>query len=226
MIWTLLYLAVAVWALLKIASKVRNGVKNSTFPYRKHWALNLALPMVEAQGLDGFSNPDSTELGEESQKLFRTGLLHYLELPSRTSDKEAIRDIAEHYEATWFRADLHAMKDTDDPQAAVAFACVRVAFFTRILMLMQWIDKDAAWRVLLLNAQRAQECFSGWQDFGQNYLIGRRQWTASFRADPLGATFDDDQLARLTGGLKPWALMPWDVSIIFDPQRVSTSQPQ
>jgi hypothetical protein len=226
MIWTLLYLAVAAWVLVKIAAKIRARVKNSTFTYRKHWALTLALPMVEAQGLDGFSSPDSTTLGEESKKLFRTGLLHYLELPPHTSDEEAIQDIAKRYEATWFRADLHAMSDADDPQAAIAFACVRVAFFTRILMLMDWIDRDSAWRVLLLNAQRAQECFSGWKDFGRKYLIGRRQWTASFRADPLGATFGDDELARLTGALQPWALMPWDSSIIFDPRKGSTSQPQ
>lgn len=218
MIWTLLYVAVAVWALAKIASMLRTRVKNSTFPYRKHWALNLALPMVEAQGLDGFSDPESMELGEESKKLFRPGLLHFLELPPQTTDEEAIRDIAAHYEATWFQADLYAMNDTDDPRAAIAFACVRMAFFTRILMLMQWIDKDAAWRVLLLNAQRAQECFSGWKDFGQNYLVGRRQWTTAFRADPLGATFDGEQLTRLTGGLKPWALMPWDSSVIFEPR--------
>jgi hypothetical protein len=221
MMWTLVYLAVAVWVIVKIASKVRSRVKNSTFPYRKHWALTLALPMVEAQCLEGFSSPDSTELGEESKALFRAGLLHYLELPPNASDEAAIRDIAERYEATWFQADLYSMQSKDDPQAAIAFACVRTAFFTRILMLMDWIDKDSAWRVLLLNAQRAQECFHGWKDFGRNYLVGRRQWTALFRADPLGATFDDEQLTRLTSGLKPWALMPWDSSVIFDPREDS-----
>lgn len=216
MMWTILYFSVAAWALLKIASIVRKRVNGSTFPYRKHWALALAAPMVEAQGLSGFSSPDSTELAEDSKKILRAGLLHYLELPPNTPDEEAIRNIAERYEATWFRADLHAMTETDDPRSAIAFACVRVAFFTRILMLTGWLDRDSAWRVILLNGQRAQECFSGWKDFGRFYLAGRRQWTAQFRADPLGAA-DDGLLDRLTGRLGPWALLPWASSAVFDP---------
>ena len=144
-------------------------------------------------------------------------MIHYLELPPNISDEEATQYIAEYYEATWFRADLHAMPETDDPRSAIAFACVRVAFFTRILMLMEWLDRDSAWRVLLLNAQRAQECFSGRKDFGRYYRAGRRQLTAQFRADPLGAV-DDDQLNRLTSGLGSWALLPWDSSVIFDPR--------
>ena len=70
LMWSLVYLAVAAWALLKIASTVRKRVKNSTFPYRKHWALALAQPMVEAQGLAGFSSPDSTELAETARSFF------------------------------------------------------------------------------------------------------------------------------------------------------------
>jgi len=217
MIWTILYLAVAAWALWKIASIVRKRVDDGTFPYRKHWALALAAPMVEAQGLSGFSSPNSTELAEESKKLLRSGLLHYLELPPNTSDEDAVKNIAERYEAAWFRTDLYAMPDADDPRSAIAFACVRVAFFTRVIMLMKWIDPDSAWRVLLLNGQRARDCFSGWNDFGRHYLAGRRQWTARFRADPLGAA-DDGQLARLTVRLGPWGLLPWATSAVFDPR--------
>lgn len=142
--WTLLYLAVAAWVLLEIALKVRSRIKNSTFSYQKHWALTLALPMVEAESLDGFSSPESTELSSENKVVLRVSLLHYLEIPPNISDEEAIRDIAERYEATWFRNDFCSMQNQDVPQVAIAFAFVRVAFFTRILMLMGGNDKDSA----------------------------------------------------------------------------------
>lgn len=218
MMWTLLSIAVAAWFLLKIAPKLRDRVKDSTYSYRKHWALALAQPMVEAQSLDGFSSPDSEELAGESAALLRAGLLHYMELPPTVADDEAVRSIAERYETSWFQADLRSLQEKDDPRAAIAFACVRAAFFTRILMLMGWIDGDSGWRVLLLNAQRAQECFSGWAEFGQAYLAGRRQWTTLFRADPLGSGLDDAQVRRFTSGIGPWALLPWSASVIFDPR--------
>ena len=106
-------------------------------------------------------------------------------------------------ETQWFRADLHALRPTDDPRAALAFACARMAFLARVAMLMGWTEPDTAWRVLLLNAQRAH-CFDSWTDFGHAYVAGRRQWVAGFRADPFGKAFDDATLGWLAPGGGAW----------------------
>ncbi|WP_235777308.1 DUF1266 domain-containing protein [Pseudomonas piscis] len=64
---------------------------------------------------------------------------------------------------------------------------MRSAFFARCATLMGWLEADSGWRIMLLNAQRAQDCFDSWEDFGQAFMQGRRQWVAAFRADAWGA---------------------------------------
>lgn len=223
MIWTLLYIIVGLYFLLRIGAVLWNYVSNSTHPYRKHWALSLAEPMIEAVGLQNFNSPDSVELAEAGQKIVRAGLLHYLELSAASSNEDAIRHLNETFEASWYRADLHSLHADDDPRAAIAFACVRLAFFSRSLMLMKWIEPDLAWRVLLLNAQRARECFNSWDDFGQAYLAGRRQWLARFRADPLSCDLEEASVKAYTRRTGTWSFLPWGGEAPFDPQPQKTA---
>ncbi|WP_417066700.1 DUF1266 domain-containing protein [Niveibacterium terrae] len=223
MIWTLLYIAVGLYILLRIGTMFWNFVNNSTYPYRKHWALAVAAPMTDAQGLEGFSSPDSVDLADTCQQTLRAGLLHYLELSPASSNEDAIRHLSRNFEASWYRADLHSLNADDDPRAAIAFACVRLAFFSRVLMLMKWIEPDLAWRVLLLNAQRARECFNSWEDFGQAYLAGRRQWLARFRADPLSCDLEEASVRAFTHRTGAWSFLPWSGEAPFDPQPGKTA---
>ena len=80
MIWTLLSICVGLYVLLRIVALIRDFFSKNTFPYRKHWALALAEPMIDAVGLQNFNNPDCVELAEAGQQIVRAGLLHYLEL--------------------------------------------------------------------------------------------------------------------------------------------------
>lgn len=83
---------------------------------------------------------------------------------------------------------------------------------------------DGAWRVLLLNAQRAQDCFECGEDFGYAFIIGRRQWVASFRADPLGGGFDEAQLRMLLAPNGEWYLLPWSDALALSPGSVESDQ--
>ncbi|MNH29438.1 hypothetical protein D3C79_896690 [compost metagenome] len=100
----------------------------------------------------------------------------------------------------------------------MAFACARVAFLVRCGVLMHWLEPELAWRVLLLNAQRAQDCFDSWEDFGKAYKLGREQWVAAFRVDSLGEVFNEQHLHQLlTPGSGAWADIPWRTPAALSP---------
>ncbi|MGM3273590.1 DUF1266 domain-containing protein [Ralstonia sp. 24A2] len=219
---TWLKILLAAYVLWRVVKHFRPA-KRAAFTPRKHWALALAQPMLETTGLTGFMSPVTTELNEETRKLFRAPLLHQMELRPTTSDDEVRAHLSRVLEAQWFRADLHALQPTDDPRAALAFACVRMAFLARNAMLMGWVDPMVAWRVLLLNAQRAQDCFASWEDFGHAFIAGRRQWVAAFRADPLGSGFDASHVRQLLGLDGAWAGLPWPGEPALSPSAAQTA---
>lgn len=219
-------LIVALFILWRIVRYFRRrGARHSTLSARKHWALLLAHPYVEATGFSGFDDADTSHLNDTSRKFLRAQMLHQMELRTDATDDDARAHLARVLETQWFRADLHALQPTDDPRAALAFACARMAFLARVAMLMGWTEPDTAWRVLLLNAQRAQDCFDSWTDFGRAYIAGRKQWVAGFRADPFGKAFDDATLQRwLAPGDGAWGRAAWPGLAAFDPEPVAQAR--
>ncbi|KWN18467.1 hypothetical protein WM21_06705 [Burkholderia ubonensis] len=213
---------VALFVLWRIVRYLRRRAGRRALSARKHWALLLAHPYVDATAFSGFSFAATNHLGDGTRTFLRAQMLHQMELRTDATDDEARAHLARVLETQWFRADLHALQPTDDPRAALAFACVRMAFFARVAMLMGWADPDSAWRVLLLNAQRAQDCFDGWDDFGRAFIAGRRQWVAGFRADPFGKAFDDAALRRwLTPPDGAWGGAAWPGPAAFSPEPVA-----
>jgi len=214
--WALLMLCYGLFRLVGLIDAER---PENAFSDRKRWALALAQPMVDALSFTGFHDPDSAPIDESSRGRLRTALLHQLEYRSDASDDQVRAHLVAVLEAQWFRADLHSLLPADDPRDALAFACVRMALLVRSAMLMGWTDEMAAWRVLLLNAQRAQDCFDSWDDFGAAFARGRKQWVSALRADPLGRPLGDDDLRALLaapGGA--WSALPWPGLLAFDPQ--------
>ncbi|MEN5090089.1 DUF1266 domain-containing protein [Pseudomonas protegens] len=180
------------------------------FTPRKRWALSLAQPMVDATGMTGFFDPETTHFMDQAKASLRAPLLHQIGFRSNATNDEVREHLNSTLERQWFRVDLHDLNATDDPRAAMAFACVRSAFFVRCAMLMGWIDTESGWRIMLLNAQRAQDCFSDWEDFGRAFMLGRNQWIAAFRADSLGEVFNEASLSRLLmPGSGIWAGVAW-----------------
>ncbi|MDR1888554.1 MAG: DUF1266 domain-containing protein [Zoogloeaceae bacterium] len=192
------------------------------FQGRKQWALALAQPMVEAAGVEGFFEVTTDGLTKETRARLRTAFLHYMEFRANASDEEIRQRLKATLETAWFRADLRNLQPTDDPAAALAFACVRMAFFVRNATLLGWIDATTAWRVLLLNAQRAQDCFTGWAHFARAYCAGRQQWISAYRADLLGGNFTRTDVQRYRDTpASLWFNLPWPGQPAFSLERRS-----
>lgn len=219
----LIKIFVAIFMLWRIYRFVRR-TRTSSLPPRKHWALALAQPFVDATQLSGFTSPAAGTVNEATRAHFRAQLLHQMGLRTDASDEDIRAHLARTFESHWYRADLNSLLPADEPRAAIAFACARMAFFARVVMLLQWVEPDIAWRVLLLNAQRAQDCFTSWHDFGQAFIAGRHQWVAAFRADPFGKAFDDGALAGWLNKGEAWRGLPWPGLAAFSPEPAAASR--
>ncbi|MDR1969036.1 MAG: DUF1266 domain-containing protein [Burkholderiaceae bacterium] len=193
------------------------------FTTRKHGALLLALPYAEATEMNTFFDASRRRPATAPDTALRAQLLHQMGLRVDASDTDARAHLERTFERQWFRMDLHTLQPTDEPRAALAFACARTAFFARAVMLMQWVAPEYAWRVLLLNAQRAHDCFESWEDYGRAFITGRRQWIAAFRADPFGKAFDTAALQRwLAPRSGVWSRAAWPGLPAFDPRPSKT----
>ncbi len=100
----------------------------------------------------------------------------------------------------------------------LAFDCMRTAFLTRCIAGLGWCDENQAWIVLLLNAQRAQDCFASWEDYASAYVRARQKWLMIY--DTPVATANRD-LKEVTAWLKDpssnWKKLPWNEFKIFEP---------
>ena len=226
----LLYWLLGFWLLL-FGVGLYSGFKKKPFPFlarprhegRKLWALALAAPMAGAIGQHGFYDRKAARVDDDWRQNIRPQFLHQLGLPASADDAAVARFLRESFEQRWYRADMPAPGRDADPRAALAFATARVAFFARNALLLGWLAPPLAWRVLLLNAQRAQECWAGWEDFGRACLAGRQQWILAGRADPMGAGFDEAALTRLLKQRQRkhgWKGLPWPGQAAFDPVAV------
>lgn len=216
-----LVLLFLIWRLLRYLTRGRRRPAPDPLTDRRFWALQFAHPYVDATEFGEFDGDVAMGINDHTVKLVRAALLHQMVLRTDASDADVRAHLARMFDAQWFRADLHALQPGDDPHAALAFACARMAFLARLAMLMEWTDELAAWRMLLLNAQRAQDCFANWEEFGRAFVAGRRQWVAGFRADSLGASFDEASLQRwLAPDEGAWAKAGWLPDPCFSPNEI------
>ncbi len=208
---TAIVIFLLIFLVLWFVIRPRTGVEPiQRFSERKHWALSLAEPMVNAIGMTGFYDPATHCFEDKSKAFFRAPLLHQMGYRNQASDAQIREHLTSMLERQWFRFDLDQLGHTDDPRSAMAFACVRTAFLVRCAMLFDWLPPETGWRILLLNAQRAQDCFNSWNELGQAFITGRQQWVLAFRADPLGGHFDDNSLTLLQTPPKgAWSGLPW-----------------
>jgi hypothetical protein len=167
--------------------------------------LCLAYPMAHTPWGDAWP----TERAELEAEIKPT-LFHLFGLHTDMTPQERNSSLQTKLHQRWFAIDLDQLKPQDNPQDAMAFACVRVAFAVRMAHLLGWIDEDTQWQVLLHNAQRTQDCFEGWADYANAWRRGRKQWVVAMRADSLGASVDEAKItAWLTEPQHPWSHLPW-----------------
>lgn len=177
----------------------------------RNWALALAHPMAYHAMQGGFAC-DLNGADETLAKQLRPMVLHHLGLRTDLNDDQIRQQLPDAVRQRWFMLDLQRLQRSDDPQAAMAFACARVTFFVRCARLLNWIEEEPHWQLLMLNAQRAQQCFGSWLDFGQAYSKGRAQWVAQGRSDLRGIAFTTEEVAQwVTEDKHPWHCMDWNL---------------
>lgn len=227
---TWLVLLIAVWVTgwgLKHRGQPRSRVPASqlalryTFDARQNWALCIAHSIANTKkdgGLSAYADPSAALPTVEQGQALRNSLLHIFGLRSSLNDAQIRSTLNAQISRLWFRIDLDKLRPEDDPLAALAFACARVTFAVRAACLLGWLDEAAQWYVLLQNAQRANDCFDSWHQFGTAWARGRQQWTKASRADSLGLAFSEADVQRwLTDPQHPWHCIPWQVPPLFAP---------
>lgn len=180
----------------------------------RNWALALAHPMAYHAISGGFAG-ELHGADEALARQLRPMVLHHLGMRTDLDDPQIVQQLPEALRQRWFMLDLHKPHANDEPRAAMAFACARVAFHVRCAFLLGWLPEDLQWEVLLLNACRAQQCFDGWLSYGQAFARGRAQWLAEGRADVLGKPFTAEEAAQWTTGAQhPWHAMDWRLPLL------------
>ncbi|EJQ5655197.1 DUF1266 domain-containing protein [Salmonella enterica] len=116
------------------------------------------------------------------------------------------------------RTFYHHLAAQGQVRDALAFDCMRTAFLTRCIAGLGWCDVHQAWLVLLLNAQRAQDCFDSWEDYATAYVRARRVWL-TLRDTPTAPAGRDLQEAThyLQDPVSRWRQLPWNEFKIFEP---------
>lgn len=179
----------------------------------RNWTLALAHPMAYHAMQGGFAS-ELNGADDALAKQLRPMVLHHMGLRTDLSDEQVRQQLPDVLRQRWFMLDLQRLHRNDAPRPAMAFACARVTFFVRCAFLLGWMEEGAQWCILLLNAQRAQECFGSWQDYGQAYATGRAQWVAQGRTDVLGITFTSDDVVQwVTQENHPWHCMAWQQAL-------------
>ena len=185
----------------------------------RNWALALAHPMAYHAMQGGFAS-DLNGADEALAQQLRPMVLHHLGLRTDLNDEQARQQLPDAMRQRWFTLDLQRLHRSDDARAAMAFACARVAFFVRSARLLGWVEEVPHWEILMLNAQRAQQCFDSWQNFGSAYAQGRQQWLAQGRADVLGKAITAEEVAQwVIEPRHPWHVMNWQQP--FEPAAIS-----
>lgn len=234
--WVLL--AIFVWLLYRVGKALFRVLgrlirwligklpRNEYRPYgragaRTAW-LALAHPMLVAQGANAMMAPSLAPYRRDwlpvplpdSLGELKPLLLQYFGLRSGTSEEEARRKIDATLRLHWYSQDMRQLDPEDDPRDALAFATARLAFAVRSAALLDWVPESLHWRILQLNAQRAADCFSGWEDFGRAYARGRRQWILRTRPDSFGAAFTEAEVGRwLQSRRHPWRRFDWQMLV-------------
>lgn len=183
----------------------------------RNWALALAHPTAYHAMQGGFAS-QLQGADEALARQLRPMVLHHLGLRTDLGDEQIRLQLPDAMRQRWFMLDLQRLHRSDNPRAAMAFACARVTFFVRCAYLLEWVDEETHWDILMLNAQRAQQCFDSWLSFGQAYAQGRIQWQAQGRSDVLGKAFTPEEVAQwVTEAKHPWHAMDWNLPLTAAP---------
>jgi hypothetical protein len=90
--------------------------------------------------------------------------------------------------------------------------------YTRYVALCRWgytaefLTEEEAWDRIMPVAKKLQKTFDSWDDFGNNYLIGRQFWSYKQTRES-GGDFKKAYHRLTTSAHSPWKKYPWDMDL-------------
>jgi len=211
------------WALRNRAGRGQRG-EASAAPARRRWALALADIQLRRNDLPCGSEVLAMELPSERRQALRHAVLNELGIDPKLDDGAARSRVHQALRA-WPQGPRQEdiqfyfhMATDGKVRDAIAFQAARVAFLVRCAAALQLCDEQRAWMVLLLNAQRAQDTFQSWQDFGDAYARARAEWLTLHEGTTTSQRARMEVAQYLADARSNWCTLPWSAYRIFDPQ--------
>ena len=200
-------------------------------PARRRWALALADILLRRNDLPCGSDALPMALTAERRKSLREAVLNEFGISPKLDDAAARHQVLRALRA-WPQGarpedqEFHyRMAVEGKVRDAIAFQVARVAFLVRCAAALQLCDEQRAWMVLLLNAQRAQDTFQSWQDFGDAYARARAEWLTSREGATTSQRARLEVAQYLADPRSNWCTLPWSAYRIFDPQPLAPQTP-
>ncbi|MET3215497.1 UNVERIFIED_ORG: hypothetical protein ABIC48_003266 [Burkholderia territorii] len=198
-------------------------------PNRRRWALALADILLIRNGLRCDCDDLVHALPDSQREQLARQVRRELDLPADLPEWQIVQRVPSIL-AGWIRGIGRSHDGFYEQLAAIgrvrdalAFDCARTAFLVRCIALLGWTSEQHAWVVLLLNAQRAQDSFDSWEDFGLAYARARQQWLRGSGQDgPASSRATQEVREYLRNPSGNWLSLPWKRYRIFDPQPVSS----
>lgn len=78
--------------------------------------------------------------------------------------------------------------------------------------LIGYLTEDEVWRRLMPVARQMQTMFGSWEEFGNNYLVGREFWSLA-ETNNNGNQMRQTYRALLSNPQSPWVKIPWNLDL-------------
>jgi hypothetical protein len=211
---------------------------------RKGWALGCAAVLTERNhhGHTSLAGRDLTEKAKEETRVLladwwgvsnRADLLKtlaWLEEEGHRADFETMGMLMTQLTQDEYEGLLAA---EDKPEAISKMEIARTYYpilgakslygwdYSRAICLCRWayaagyITEQEAWTRIMPIARSLQEKFDSWEDFGNNFLIGRQFWSHEQTTEN-GWQCEDAVQRLLDMRDSPWNQYPWDLDLSED----------
>ncbi|KFG97805.1 membrane protein [Burkholderia paludis] len=211
------------------ATPVSRTRTDQTPPNRRRWSLALADILLIRNGLRCDCDDLVHALPDAQRDKLASQLRRELDLPADLPESQVVQRVPAIL-AGWIGGVgrshdgfYEQLAQEGRVRDALAFDCARTAFLVRCIALLGWAPEPQAWVVLLLNAQRAQDSFDSWEDFGLAYARARQHWLRGSGQDgPASSRATQEVHEHLRDPSGNWLSLPWKGYRIFDPQPVSS----
>lgn len=165
--------------LRRLLARSRPATTHHTQRHRR-WALALAELLFYRLGMDGDTGRLQLAAPPTVPARVRAQIEAELAIEDSGAETAIERFCARFFRVPYFEhPQLVDVRDDGQEDAArnlLAWHAMRQSYVLRLLVAWGLLDESRGWPLLLLNAQRVQDCFNDWLDFGSAAARGHATW--------------------------------------------------